>query len=368
MAQDRFSTSSFMTDPMAPRMAGGMSMDDATLRTLLIQYLARSSEAHHDPWVTRTRNALVHYGGGPDVLHLHGHNEPDRTIDSYRFLALEACRSDVASLTRFSQRVDFATYHLCAAIGSQDTIAFWRPKRSVRQHHLPKSLYAFLVRGTFERYHVLRAALAHPWTPLPDREPLREIAFLSLCELTPADSQLRALFDSDKPRAFSELTRHLDLVAEQLEVTVALAEDLAPAADRNPVADEDARRTAVQTDLLARSGEALSLTSAANRLGMTRQALHKRIKLGSALGVMRGNELVIPSAQFVVGGAKEAIVPHLRDVLALFLEAEAGNWSALQFLIEPDPNLDTCPLDAIKAGETQAAVTAARAYLGLDEA
>ena len=123
----------------------------------------------------------------------------------------------------------------------------------------------------------------------------------------------------------------------------------------------------MQSRLLAEAGEALSLTQAAKRLNMTRQNLHKRIKAGSALGVMRGSEIVVPSIQFVEGEKGLQIVDHLRDVLLPFAESGAGNWSALQFLIEQDPNLEDSPLTLLRGGKAAQAVAAARTFLGLDD-
>ena len=41
------------------------------------------------------------------------------------------------------------------------------------------------------------------------------------------------------------------------------------------------------------------------------------------------------------------------------LEAKAGGWSALQFLLDPDPNLGLPPIEAPRAGDVS--------YLGLDD-
>ena len=50
-----------------------------------------------------------------------------------------------------------------------------------------------------------------------------------------------------------------------------------------------------------------------------------------------------------------------------FLESGEGHWAAMQFLIEPDPNLETTPMDALKGGRVEAVMAAAQAYLGLAE-
>src|SRR5208337_964486 len=174
-------------------------------------------------------------------------------------------------------------------------------------------------------------------------EPLTLRAFLVLCDLTPADSQLRSLFTSDRSRAFHELARHLDIVADQLKAAIQLAANLEPVHSDNEWVEDRARLDAVQTGILGKAGESLTLTNAASRLGVTRQALHKRIQAGSALGLMRGSELVVPAAQFVERGAKSKVVDGMSEIVALFDKAGAGRWSALQFLTEIDPLLKAVP-------------------------
>jgi hypothetical protein len=283
---------------------------------------------------------------------------------------LERERSDVASLARFAHRVDYATFHLCVAFEKAEVRDFElsRPRNVVRASRGVSSWYATLVNATFSRYRDLRNALVHHWTPPAEVEPLTFRAFLVLCDLTPADSQLRSLFTRDRPRAFHELARHLDIVADQLKAAIQLAANLEPVNADDELSEDHARLDALQTDILRRSGESLSLTSAAAKLGITRQALHKRIRAGSALGLMRGSELVVPGAQFVERAGKLRIVDGLSKIVALFDKAGAGRWSALQFLMEVDPLLKAAPLDVLKRGETDAAIVAARGYLSVDEA
>ena len=58
--------------------------------------------------------------------------EPAPSLDVYHFADLESYRSDVASVARFSQRIDFATVHLCAAFGTSDFEFVW--KSAAPQH------------------------------------------------------------------------------------------------------------------------------------------------------------------------------------------------------------------------------------------
>lgn len=288
-------------------------------------------------------------------------------VDHCDYALLDSHRSDIASLARFSQRVDHATWYLFVAIDTQVHHAHWhKPGVSVRRS--PKSWYSALARQCFSRWKSTRELLVTDWSIPETVEPLYRTAFWSLCELTPADSQLKSLFELDRSRACRELVRHVDAYADQLALATDLAETMAAgetAAVRN---EDEARRDAIQTALLDRAGERLTLTEAAESLGMSRQALHKKIQTGAALGLMIGETFVVPSAQFVMDDSGTRVVAHLKDVLTLFSKSRAGHWSALQYLIETDPALGgAIPLDLLKAGETATVVAAARGYLGLDE-
>lgn len=119
--------------------------------------------------------------------------------------------------------------------------------------------------------------------------------------------------------------------------------------------------------LLEQAGGGLSLRQGAERLGITREALYEQIKAGGALGLMEGRKLVLPRLQFIGAGEKVKVVEGLSAVIRLFEGAGAGRWSALQFLIGRDLNLEAAPIEALQAGNEKAVVAAARAYLGFDE-
>ncbi|MER8374444.1 hypothetical protein [Mesorhizobium sp. M0488] len=296
----------------------------------------------------------------------HGRAEP-YDIDLVHVLERE--RSDVASVARFGHRVECASLHMYVAFDKAHVVDFELPvaRNVVKPTHGISVWYYSLVNTTFNRYRELKCALLHKWSPPVEVEPLTYYAFRMLSEITPVESQLRDLFVKDRPRAFHELTRHLDLVADQLKAAIELAGELETIAS-DDASEEEARLKAVQTELLGKAGKSLSLTEAAKQLGVSRQALHKRIGLGTALGLMRGSELVVPEAQFVIKNRKVKIVDGLGAVMREFDASGAGRWSALQFLIEVDPTLQRTPLETLKAGEQDAAVRAARAYLSLDEA
>ena len=84
--------------------------------------------------------------------------------------------------------------------------------------------------------------------------------------------------------------------------------------------------------------------------------------------MMDADELVLPRFQWLIDSDndnKVVALPGLVDIVRIF--GRAGGWSALQFLLDPDPNLGKPPIEALHEGAVPAVVTAARSYLGLDE-
>lgn len=287
-------------------------------------------------------------------------NKAEAYSDEYTLLELH--RSDVAALARFSQRVDHATFYLFGAI---DTAAVHVPRKvGVTLRRSSKGWYGELAERCFARWKETRHLLVHEWS-LPEKaEPLYRTAFWSLCELTPADNQLKQLFEQDRTRASRELVRHVDAYVDQLALAANLSEELAR--ENKPSAEKVQALRTIQENLLTKAGERLTLTGAAKQLNISRQAMHKRIKSGAALGLMIGETLVVPAIQLIQSEAGSTVVPHLKDVLLLF--GEAGSWSALQYLVEPDPALGgAVPIDLLKGGNVQTVIAAARAFLGLDE-
>lgn len=352
----------FLTDYVSRHPQERSALTEALRAVLLTSDTMNASRLHYAP-------ALHHLASGypsnsmaaPQIYGGQAH------VDHCDYALLDSHRSDIASLARFSQRVDHATWYLFVAIDTQAHYTHWhKPGVSVRRS--PKSWYSTLARQCFSRWKSTRELLVTDWSIPETIEPLYRTAFWSLCELTPADSQLKSLFELDRARACRELVRHVDAYADQLALATDLAENMAAGETTAVQSEDEARRDAIQTALLDRAGERLTLTEAAERLGISRQALHKKIQNGAALGLMIGETFVVPSAQFVTGGSGTRVVAHLKDVLTLFLKSGAGPWSALQYLMEADPALGgAIPLDLLKAGESATIVAAARGYLGLDE-
>jgi hypothetical protein len=118
--------------------------------------------------------------------------------------------------------------------------------------------------------------------------------------------------------------------------------------------------------LIARGGGAWHLTEAVERLGTTREALHRQILDDEVLGMVRGPLLLVPRCQFEEADGKLVPLPGLREVLTVFRGAEPLGWPALQYFVTPSPNLrGRRPLDVLAEGRVADVVHAARAHLGL---
>jgi hypothetical protein len=185
----------------------------------------------------------------------------------------------------------------------------------------------------------------------------------------PGMTFIAPMLASNRKAALDGLAQSLDLSAQQVKVLSGLQARLhseAPVVvSNNTVSDDESRFAQISAELLERAGGGMSLTAAAKMVETSRQALHKRITKGTVLGLMRGGELVIPRAQWIEKNGKTAVMAGIAEVLAEF--SVAGRWSALQFLVEPDPNLAATPLVALAQGKVAEVVHAARAYLGADE-
>jgi hypothetical protein len=285
---------------------------------------------------------------------------PDDAADDSTWSAWSALNM----ITAFPPRIDHAAILLSAAFAEADVKDFrLPPARRANRYKATERWYHTLIDACVRRSHEVRNALMHRWSPSGRAERLLEDAFFVLCDLTPARHELLVLYSHDRGRASTELAKHLDVATRQFELSanlVAQVEAVAP----TELSDEQ-RFARLRADLLARAGGGVSLTKGAALLGITRQALHKRIKAGSALGMMDGDQLALPQLQWIESGGKMTFVPGLSEILKLF--DRAGGWSALQFLIDPDPNLAQPPIEALRAGRIDDAISAARAFLGLNE-
>ena len=108
---------------------------------------------------------------------------------------------------------------------------------------------------------------------------------------------------------------------------------------------------------LARKKAGLSQEQLGDRLGVSRQAVEKRVREGSLLAVPGpSNRRRFPTVQFTDDGE---VVEGLREVRQAL--PFRNPWAVLNFLVNPDDRLGgRRPIDALKAGETDEVVEAAR--------
>ncbi|WP_261339049.1 hypothetical protein [Rhizobium leguminosarum] len=266
----------------------------------------------------------------------------------------------IYGLTLFFSRIDQGALLLSAAL-TEGSMGHFRPHHDRVRVNRSRSWMDSLVISCRDRSAEVREALKFEWEPTGRAAELALDAFKTLSELTQTSWELQRLCQADRPRAFHELARHLELATQQFELNARLVAEIEGFEAPSPASE---RLNDVQTDLLTRAGGGLSLTAAADRLRVSRQALHKRAKNGSALALMQKNELVLPMAQWVSTGKFLTWIDGLPKVIKLF--GTAGGWSALQFLIEQDPNLGTTPRLALIDGRIDEVVAAAEAYLGIE--
>jgi hypothetical protein len=277
---------------------------------------------------------------------------------------------ELAPLTRLMVYIDQAALLMSAAFAAANISDFAPGRR--RQTIRPKSdatrWYAELANDVLTRLSAIRNSLVHGWPPSPDADALAAEAVALLAELTPVPSQIVALYHRNRSEGLAELARQLEVVDRQYALAASLIGRLeAEEGTRSPLEPSSAGFAAARDALLEAAGGVLTLTEAAQALGMTRQNLHKRIHVGSALGMLLDNRIVVPKLQLVANDGRTALIPGIDRVVRPFLEAKAGAWSALQFLLDPDPNLGRPPIEALRAGDVSGTEYAARAYLGLDD-
>ncbi len=283
--------------------------------------------------------------------------------DDETTLELRAVETPFRHLSRFQTRIESAaTLMSCAFIAASVTdFAPDTRKSKLRVANGGGGWFESLVNGSLDRFAEVRNALVHEWASTPLADHLAAEAFAVLAEMTLARDSLLRIHLVDRVRARTELVRLLDPIAEEVAATARLL-----VGEQNPPSPKKVLE-AVQSAILAKAGGVWTLSQAAEALEVTRQGLHKRIVSGTVLGVMRGHTLAVPCCQFEQIGVKSKPVAGLARIIKLFRDASAGDWSALQFLVEDDPNLNRPPIKALRAGGSKEVELAARAYLSLDE-
>ncbi|MDN5752769.1 MAG: helix-turn-helix domain-containing protein [Nitrosospira sp.] len=268
-------------------------------------------------------------------------------------------------ISNFTTRVDLAAVLLSTAFVEDAVMDFepWKKQRTTRKRHGPACWYRDVVNHGIERAHEVGKALVHRWNPTARAERLAVDAFMLLTELTPSRGELVRICQYDRPKAFYEMSKALEAITQQIEHSSKLIAEVEVGDE--PQLTEGKRFAELKVMLLEKADGGLSLTQAAELLGVSRQAVHKRVKARTILGMMDGAELVLPRAQFMETDGRVEVLPGIAEVLKHF--KVAGDWSALQFLVEPDPNLADVPLHALVEGRIGDVCHAAKAYLDIDE-
>ena len=112
--------------------------------------------------------------------------------------------------------------------------------------------------------------------------------------------------------------------------------------------------------LIAAGGGMLDGGDVAKLLGMTPAGVHKRYQAGQLLGIREEKRRIgYPALQF--DGSR--VVRDLPRVLAALAENETDEWARLRFLAGSNARLGgRTPLEALKAGDVEAVLAAARAF------
>lgn len=218
-----------------------------------------------------------------------------------------------------------------------------------------------ILNAAFDRLSEVVTVFNDPAHSKVRSEAIDSAVFRTLAGLTPTQHELLQLRERDRTAAVRQLVRQLAVARQQ----VRLAAETAVKAE--PVDEARESAEAAQAQLLERSGGTLSLTEAADKLAISRQAMHKKVHAGNALGMMQNGLIVVPKLQFEDDNGKSAIYAGIDRVTKAFKDSKAGPFSALQFLTDVAPGLAERPIDALKKGKVEAVEQAARAYLSLDE-
>ncbi|MBL6082208.1 hypothetical protein JMJ56_29980 [Belnapia sp. T18] len=193
---------------------------------------------------------------------------------------------------------------------------------------------------------------------------MRRRAFAIVARLLPNQESLLLMLEQDQERAIRELTLELETLGQTMEAKATQELDGAES-----TTEDQERFAKLANTLVCKAGGAFTLVEAAEALQISERAMQQRLLAGMVLGVILTCETLLPKLQFTeADGTGRLIALHGIDrVVESFHTAKAGSWSALQFLLEPDPNLATAPIEALRTGQVAAVKHAARAFLRLDE-
>ena len=112
-----------------------------------------------------------------------------------------------------------------------------------------------------------------------------------------------------------------------------------------PLAPLIARNAEHRLELMEASGGTLTAAEAGELLGISRQAVDKRRRAGSLLGLRQGGDWRYPRCQFAA--PEHEVIAGLPKLLDAF--SKSGPWVTLDFLLAPDETLGgKTPLEALR--------------------
>jgi hypothetical protein len=126
----------------------------------------------------------------------------------------------------------------------------------------------------------------------------------------------------------------------------------------DPLIDARLRGLQARDDILQAEGGTVDVETAARLLGISRQAVDRRRRSNTLLGLSVGRRgYRYPLWQFTQSG----VLPGLRGVLHQL--AQDGPWFAAAWVLGSNSRLEgQRPLDALRSGNVEAVLQAARAY------
>jgi hypothetical protein len=147
--------------------------------------------------------------------------------------------------------------------------------------------------------------------------------------------------------------------ASDFEVLTTLAARTAKQ-EADELAQARLRGLDARAKLIAKAGGLLDGASVARLLGMTSAGVHKRFKARQLLGIREEKRRIsYPALQFL----GERVVRDLPPVLQQLAREGVDDWSQLRFLAGANGRLGgRSPVDALKAGELEGVLAAARAF------
>jgi len=118
------------------------------------------------------------------------------------------------------------------------------------------------------------------------------------------------------------------------------------------------------TELLYDAGGAVSVAEMAATLAVTIDAVRTMIRAGELLAVRVHCEVVLPRLQLDAINGRMVILRGIPGVVAAAAEMAAEGWHALQWLVISSPALHgRTPIEALRAGDVEAVMAAARAEI-----